>query len=226
MMVGNFETAAQCYIFLGKYEEAAAVLFRRSDIAIMEFAAELAEKSGNKELHKAVLFRYNAFKSVNDEKQEELLPLAPTKAEVVLEKTGQESAVKGVETELEVPFLEKQCTEGLVVENELETEKEEIKESSESSPEKLSTKAETVLENAEKENVLKKESVGEAETSESSQEKPGKKESSKDKEKENGQKTEAKEKEKNPENSPSKLIDETKECSEDTTRAENASECK
>ncbi|CAH1174063.1 unnamed protein product [Phaedon cochleariae] len=59
--VGNFEIAAQCFIVLGKYEEAASVLFRRSDIETMEFAAELAEKSGNVELHKAALFRYKSF---------------------------------------------------------------------------------------------------------------------------------------------------------------------
>jgi len=71
---GNFELAAQCYISMGKYEEAASVLFRRSNIELLELAVELAKLSGNEELHKAVLFRFNAFnaaKSSQDDKKEE-----------------------------------------------------------------------------------------------------------------------------------------------------------
>ncbi|KAJ8984371.1 hypothetical protein NQ317_003519 [Molorchus minor] len=67
LIVGNFETGAQCNIVLGKYGEAASMLFRRSDPEILEFAMELAKKSGNEELYKAVLFRYNAFKAQKDE---------------------------------------------------------------------------------------------------------------------------------------------------------------
>ncbi|KAJ8926424.1 hypothetical protein NQ314_021212 [Rhamnusium bicolor] len=80
MTVGNFEVAAQCNIFLGKYESAASALFRRSDTEILNFAAELAEKSGNEDLHKAILLRYNVFKSEASEKLVEL----PSRSEAIL----------------------------------------------------------------------------------------------------------------------------------------------
>ncbi|XP_044748302.1 gem-associated protein 5 [Coccinella septempunctata] len=58
---GNLETGAICYIKLGKYEEAVKLLFRRNELNILSLALELAEKTGNTELIKAVQFRYNAF---------------------------------------------------------------------------------------------------------------------------------------------------------------------
>ncbi|XP_060517514.1 gem-associated protein 5-like isoform X2 [Cylas formicarius] len=62
---GSFEMAAECYIALGKYEEAASVLFRRSNADLLEVAVDIARKSGNEELLKAVLFRFNAFRNAS-----------------------------------------------------------------------------------------------------------------------------------------------------------------
>lgn len=39
------------------------LLFRRSDETTLKLALEMAEKSGNEEIYKAVLSRYNAFKN-------------------------------------------------------------------------------------------------------------------------------------------------------------------
>ncbi|KAJ8913468.1 hypothetical protein NQ315_013848 [Exocentrus adspersus] len=66
----------------GKYEDAASVLFRRSDATTLKFAAELSEKSGNEELHKAILLKYNLIKHDVEEKDIEL----PTKLDAFLKK--------------------------------------------------------------------------------------------------------------------------------------------
>ncbi|GJQ82382.1 hypothetical protein Trydic_g447 [Trypoxylus dichotomus] len=66
---GSFEIAAQCFIVLEQYEEAAKALFKRSDEKTLEFALELAEKTGNKSLKDAVTLRYNSFK--NEEASQE-----------------------------------------------------------------------------------------------------------------------------------------------------------
>ncbi|XP_039310637.1 gem-associated protein 5 isoform X2 [Solenopsis invicta] len=44
---GQFEQAAQCYVKLGQFEEAAAILSRRKDLYCLEIASELAFLSGN-----------------------------------------------------------------------------------------------------------------------------------------------------------------------------------
>ncbi|XP_074038837.1 gem-associated protein 5 isoform X2 [Leptinotarsa decemlineata] len=91
MHTGNYECAAQCYIYLGKYEDAASVLFRRSDLDIIELAVELAEKSDNEELLKAVLMRYESFKNMRRDEREAALP---TRSELYLQKQ-RESAMAG-----------------------------------------------------------------------------------------------------------------------------------
>lgn len=63
ILTGSFEVAAQCFIAMEQYEEAAKALFKRSDEKTLEFALKLAEKSGNKDLSDAILLRYNAFKN-------------------------------------------------------------------------------------------------------------------------------------------------------------------
>ncbi|KAF5272564.1 hypothetical protein FQR65_LT04903 [Abscondita terminalis] len=61
--VGKFELAAQCYIALDMLEDAAKVLFRRTDVPILEFCVKLAEQTDNEGLIHATKFRLNAFKS-------------------------------------------------------------------------------------------------------------------------------------------------------------------
>lgn len=60
------------YIFLGQYENAASVLYRRSDVETLKFAAELAQRSGNTELHKAIMIRHNAFVEANSKKSDKI----------------------------------------------------------------------------------------------------------------------------------------------------------
>lgn len=67
---------------MGKYENAASVLFRRSDMETLKLAVELAEKSGNEELHKLVLFRYSECK--NESGVEVVEKKLPSKVDVVL----------------------------------------------------------------------------------------------------------------------------------------------
>lgn len=59
------------YIALGKLEDAVKLLFRRSDEVTLKLALDIAESVNNEELYKAVLVRYNAFKSGNKEEQAE-----------------------------------------------------------------------------------------------------------------------------------------------------------
>ncbi|CAG9772044.1 unnamed protein product [Ceutorhynchus assimilis] len=82
---GNFEWAAGCYISLEKYNEAAAVLFRRSDIDTLKFSAHLAQLADNEDLHKAILSRLNAFKPAEEPKIDEKL----TKDDLLLEELSQ-----------------------------------------------------------------------------------------------------------------------------------------
>ncbi|CAH0561332.1 unnamed protein product [Brassicogethes aeneus] len=63
---GQFELAAQCYIFLNQYEKAAMILYRRTDQKTLEFAAELAKKSGNTEMHDEITKRLNIFNPVGE----------------------------------------------------------------------------------------------------------------------------------------------------------------
>lgn len=52
---GNFEIAAQCFIAIKKYEDAAKVLARRTNVLdFLQLAAELAEKADNSELYGAI----------------------------------------------------------------------------------------------------------------------------------------------------------------------------
>lgn len=91
------------YICLKKYEDAASVLFRRSDVKTLELAMELAEKSGNEELYKAVLFRYNAYKDENGVEEKEL----PSKLDAVLKQHNGKKKV--VEEKVD---LDKECSDG------------------------------------------------------------------------------------------------------------------
>ncbi|GLV35254.1 Ciao1 [Carabus blaptoides fortunei] len=61
--IGNFELAAQCYIKLGKLSEAAQLLNRRTDVASLEMAAELAKRSSNQDLLHAVNLKLEMLKS-------------------------------------------------------------------------------------------------------------------------------------------------------------------
>lgn len=70
------------YIALGLFEEAAKVLFRRSDSKTLKLAVDLAEKTGNKDLYQAVDLRYKLFKFEED-KAKEPIPL-PTLEDVLL----------------------------------------------------------------------------------------------------------------------------------------------
>ncbi|KAF5277597.1 hypothetical protein FQA39_LY06090 [Lamprigera yunnana] len=71
---GKYETAAQCYMVLNMFEEAARVLFRRTEVPILELSVKLAEKSGNQDLLNAT--RLHAFKMQdNDNSDNTLLPL-------------------------------------------------------------------------------------------------------------------------------------------------------
>ncbi|EFA02425.1 gem-associated protein 5 [Tribolium castaneum] len=54
---GNFENAAFCYISIKEYENAAKVLARRNHKEFLDFAAELAEKAGNKGLHDSIKYK-------------------------------------------------------------------------------------------------------------------------------------------------------------------------
>lgn len=47
---------------MGRYEDAASILFRRSNSEILKFASELVENHENGELKKAIMTRLNAFK--------------------------------------------------------------------------------------------------------------------------------------------------------------------
>ncbi|XP_072382059.1 uncharacterized protein [Diabrotica undecimpunctata] len=92
---GNFEMAAQCYIYLGRYEDAASLLYRRTDLRILEFLVELTEKIDNEELRKAVIYRYNSFKQAEEEitekeptEQADLL----TRVDTLLQKQSEEVA--------------------------------------------------------------------------------------------------------------------------------------
>lgn len=72
----NFACKCKCFFFfsyiaLGKLEDAAKLLFRRSDEGTLKLALEIAERVNNEELYKAVLVRYNAFKDVNKEETAE-----------------------------------------------------------------------------------------------------------------------------------------------------------
>lgn len=58
-------------------------MFRRSDLETLEFAGELAEKSGNSELHKAIRIRYNAF-AAESSKEKELTENLSAKADLLL----------------------------------------------------------------------------------------------------------------------------------------------
>ncbi|XP_050309808.1 gem-associated protein 5-like [Anthonomus grandis grandis] len=69
VLVGCFELAAACYISLGNYEEAATVLYRRSNVQVLELAKRLAKLCDNQELQKAVTFRLDAFKTVRTENE-------------------------------------------------------------------------------------------------------------------------------------------------------------
>lgn len=62
---GAFARAAQCYVVIGKYQEAASALFRlkTSNLELLKLGVELAQLSGNEELLKALQFKFNAFKS-------------------------------------------------------------------------------------------------------------------------------------------------------------------
>lgn len=62
MLMGGFVCS---YIVLKDYEQATKVLFRRSDSRSLKLALDLAKKSGNTELCKAVEVRYNAFKDAD-----------------------------------------------------------------------------------------------------------------------------------------------------------------
>ncbi|XP_018568237.1 gem-associated protein 5 isoform X2 [Anoplophora glabripennis] len=132
VIVGNFEAAAQCYICLKKYEDAASVLFRRSDVKTLKFATELAEKSGNEELHKAVLFRYNAYREENGTEEKEL----PSKLDAVLkshlENGGEDKKAVVEETVdshdvdggvVEIQSGEKACLEDDKIEGRVDEEK-------------------------------------------------------------------------------------------------------
>ncbi|XP_076270678.1 gem nuclear organelle associated protein rigor mortis [Rhynchophorus ferrugineus] len=66
---GNFELAALCYLSMDKFKDAASVLFRRSDVKLLEIALEIAEVSGNEELVKSVKFRCQTFKPQLDARQ-------------------------------------------------------------------------------------------------------------------------------------------------------------
>ncbi|XP_017772200.1 PREDICTED: gem-associated protein 5 [Nicrophorus vespilloides] len=59
---GRFDVAAQIFVAMDKYEEAAKMLYKRSDVQSLEFAAELAEKSENNDLLASITFRLNSFK--------------------------------------------------------------------------------------------------------------------------------------------------------------------
>ncbi|KAI4463478.1 gem-associated protein 5 [Holotrichia oblita] len=69
ILTGSFELAAQCFIAMEQYDEAAKALFKRSDEKTLEFALRLAEKSDNKDLTDAILLRYNVFKTHAVEKE-------------------------------------------------------------------------------------------------------------------------------------------------------------
>uniref|UniRef100_A0A6P7G133 Gem-associated protein 5-like isoform X3 n=1 Tax=Diabrotica virgifera virgifera TaxID=50390 RepID=A0A6P7G133_DIAVI len=94
---GNFEIAAQCYIYLGRYEDAASLLYRRTDLHVLEFLVELTEKIDNEELRKAVIYRYNSFKQAQEEiteyepTEQELRELL-TRGDILLQKQSEQAA--------------------------------------------------------------------------------------------------------------------------------------
>lgn len=60
-------------------------MFRRSDIETLEFAAELAQKSDNTELYKAVMMRYNAFLAAGSQEEKSVKNVKP---EILNENSG------------------------------------------------------------------------------------------------------------------------------------------
>lgn len=76
------------FIALEQYEEATKALFKRSDEKTLEFALELANTCGNKDLKDAIMFRYNSFKISCDDDQNnsktEKLPLENNDDEIQL----------------------------------------------------------------------------------------------------------------------------------------------
>lgn len=75
------------YIYLGELEQAASVLFRRSDVGLLNFAIELALECKNDELYKAIKFRHDSFAATENEenipKEEESLNKDITNSEEV-----------------------------------------------------------------------------------------------------------------------------------------------
>ncbi|KAK9876684.1 hypothetical protein WA026_014063 [Henosepilachna vigintioctopunctata] len=85
---GALELAAQCHIMLGNFEEAAKILFRRSDLDILNFALDLAKKSNDAEIINALEYRVKAF-AKEDGIHEDTKPLPDIK-ELVLENIKKE----------------------------------------------------------------------------------------------------------------------------------------
>ncbi|KAK5643800.1 hypothetical protein RI129_007645 [Pyrocoelia pectoralis] len=91
--VGSYEVAAQCFLVLNKIEEAAKILFRRTDIPTLEFCVTLAKEIGNEDMLNAILFRLNSFKSeLVDIVEDSVIPL-PTRLEVEAKPISNNSSV-------------------------------------------------------------------------------------------------------------------------------------
>ncbi|XP_044254324.1 gem-associated protein 5 [Tribolium madens] len=80
---GNFENAAFCYISIKQYENAAKVLARRNHKEFLDFAAELAEKAGNKQLYDSIKYKCSELENVP---QNGAGDEVPSRIDAVLEK--------------------------------------------------------------------------------------------------------------------------------------------
>nr|XP_022912790.1 gem-associated protein 5 [Onthophagus taurus] len=93
---GAYEVSTQCFIVLGQYEEAAKVLFKRSDIDSLKFAVVLAEKSGNKDLINACITRFNMFNNVNETENEQRKEIKNEMVEIKDEMINSEDEINQV----------------------------------------------------------------------------------------------------------------------------------
>ncbi|XP_057667070.1 gem-associated protein 5-like [Diorhabda carinulata] len=90
---GNFEQAAQCLISMSKYENAASLLIRRSDVNILEFAVDLTSRIDNEQLHNAAVSKLKQVKemSVNEKSNDDTH--LPTIQDAVLKQNISNDAV-------------------------------------------------------------------------------------------------------------------------------------